>query len=437
MPAPVPGGALAECAPGEGRAVTVGERETRALELTTMGCRWRLDVGDLDPDHAQAMATRWQRCADLAADPDALVLDEERIGVRVFVGAAPEDLAPGTVRAGAATVDRVPYALSREITRTGLMRLRGRATLLHAAALADPDGRTLVLVAPSGGGKSTASRVLGARLGYVSDESVVLLEDGRIAPHPKPPSLIIDPQDRWHKEEPGPDELGLGPTPASPRLAALLTLRRDEDCPEPVIEEVGLIDQVLAVLPETSSTWWLEDGLDRLARAVTAGGQPARLRYAEVDTCHELVREHLARAASVAPTWEHLPAKGADRLPVDAAPEPTGTPGSTDTDDSTAAAKVAIEDHVRLVRAPWSDAIACDGEVLVLAGGRPLRLAGAGAVIWRAATTPLDLDELTQRVVEEFGEHPQAADLVRAAAAELVAHGVLAPHPSRDYRVAR
>ena len=349
----------------------------------------------------------------------------------VFVGAAPEDLAPGTVRAGAATVDRVPYALSREITRTGLMRLRGRATLLHAAALADPDGRTLVLVAPSGGGKSTASRVLGARLGYVSDESVVLLEDGRIAPHPKPPSLIIDPQDRWHKEEPGPDELGLGPTPASPRLAVLLTLRRDEDCPEPVIEEVGLIDQVLAVVPETSSTWWLEDGLDRLARAVTAGGPPARLRYAEVDTCHELVREHLARAASVAPTWEHLPAKGADRLPVDAAPEPTGAEVPTAADDA------AIEEGVALVRAPWSDAIACDGEVLVLAGGRPLRLAGAGAVIWRTATTPLDLDELTQRVVEEFGEHPQAADLVRAAAAELVAHGVLAPHPSRDDRVAR
>ena len=58
MLAPVAGGALAECAPGEGRAVTVGERETRALELTTMGCRWRLDIGDLDADHAEAMAAR-------------------------------------------------------------------------------------------------------------------------------------------------------------------------------------------------------------------------------------------------------------------------------------------------------------------------------------------------------------------------------------------
>ena len=50
------------------------------------------------------------------------------------------------------------------------------------------------------------------------------------------------------------------------------------------------------MLPETSSTWWLDDGLDRLARAVTAGGAPARLVYAEIDTCHALVAEHLAQS---------------------------------------------------------------------------------------------------------------------------------------------
>lgn len=390
------------------------DERTRVIDIVTMGCRWVLDVSDLAPDDADAMAQRWQRCAGLASAPEALRLEDEPISVRVYEGDAPTDVAAGTVLAGAASADRVPYALSREITRAGLMRLRGRATLLHAAALADPADRALALVAPSGGGKSTATRVLGTRLGYVSDESVILLSDGRIAPHPKPPSLVIDEEDRFHKEEPSPDALGLGPTPPLPRLTALLTLSRDPEVVEPAVEEVGLIEQVLAVIPETSSTWWLDDGLDRLARAVTSGGPPSTLRYAEIDTCHELVREHLERAAPVDPTWEHLPAKGADRLPVgvtDAtSEEPSGGP---------------LGDEDRVVRAPWSDAIACDGEVLVLAGPRPLRLAGPGAVIWRAAGGPTTLDELSECVVAEFGEHPQALDLVRAAVEQLLTHGVL------------
>ncbi|WP_068263531.1 hypothetical protein [Janibacter limosus] len=389
------------------------DEQTRTIDIVTMGCRWVLDVSDLAPDDADAMAQRWQRCVGLVSAPEALRLEDEPISVRVYEGDAPTDVEPGTVLAGAASAERVPYALSREITRAGLMRLRGRATLLHAAALADPAGRALALVAPSGGGKSTATRVLGTRLGYVSDESVILLSDGRIAPHPKPPSLVIDEEDRFHKEEPAPDALGLGPTPSLPRLTALLTLSRDPEVTEPAVEEVGLIEQVLEVIPETSSTWWLDDGLDRLARAVTAGGPPARLRYAEIETCHELVREHLERAAPVDPTWEHLPAKGADRLPVDTlsfSEDPDG---------------VRVDDGELLARAPWSDAIACDGEVLVLAGPRPLRLAGPGAVIWRAAGAPTTLDELSECVVAELGEHPQALDLTRAAVEQLLAHGVL------------
>lgn len=387
---------------------------TRTIDLVTMGCSWVLDVSDLDDAQAQAMAERWQRCIALAGDPDTVRLDEDPVRVRVYQGDAPTDREPGVLIAGAATADRVPYALSREITRAGLTRLRGRVTLLHAAALADPDGRALALVAPSGGGKSTATRVLGTRLGYVSDESVILLLDGRIAPHPKPPSLVIDPADRFHKEEPGPDALGLGPTPTAPRLAALLTLCRDQETTTPVIEEVGLIEQVLAVIPETSSTWWLDDGLNRLARAVTAGGQPARLRYAEIDTCHELVREHLARAAPVDPSWEHLPAKGADRLPVDVSDAL-----------SEDAAEITVGDEDRVVRAPWSDAIACDGEVLVLSGPRPLRLAGPGGIIWRAAETPVSLDVLAARVTEELGDHPEAAVIVHAATAQLLGYRAL------------
>ena len=79
----------------------------------------------------------------------------------------------------------------------------------------------------------------------------------------------------------------------------------------------------------------------------------------------------------------------------------------------------------RVVRAPWSDAIACDGEVLVLAGARPLRLAGPGAVVWRAAREPVTVADLTTTVVAELGEHPEADRIVGAAVADLIDHGAL------------
>ncbi|CAM3909610.1 hypothetical protein [Janibacter anophelis] len=397
--------------------MAVQEAGDEVVDLVTMGCAWTLDLSALPAAAAAEMRARWGRCAALAADPTTLLLDDEPHVLRVGLAG---DGTGATVVAG--DLERLPYVLSREITRLGLTRLRGRVTLLHAAALADADGRAVVLVAPSGGGKSTATSVLGHRLGYVTDESVVLRGDGRIAPHPKPPSLIIDPAERWHKAEPSPDESGLGPTPPAPRIAALLTLARDPAVTTSRIEPVGLVDQLLAVLPETSSTWWLDDGLDRLARAVTAGGAPARLVYAEVDTCHELVAEHLAQAARVEPTWEHLPPRPQERLPRDeegSAPEPTPrtahSPGEMRTDQA----------PPRVVRAPWSDAIACDGEVLVLAGARPLRLAGPGAVVWRAAGEPVTVAELTAAVVAELGEHPEANRIVGVSVADLLDHEVL------------
>ena len=390
------------------------------LDLVSMGCRWTLDLTALPGGDAAAMAARWQRCVALAAG-DPLVLDEDPVTVRAMITPTASTASTADERVVvAADPERLPYDLSREITRTGLGRLRGRVTLLHAAALADGSGRALVLVAPSGGGKSTATRVLGQRLGYVSDESVILLSDHRIAPHPKPPSLVIDPDDRMHKEERPPDELGLLPTPPSPTLAALVTLSRDPQAVTPALEPVGLIDQVLLVLPETSSTWLLPDGLHQLARAITAGGEPRRLHYAEIDACHDLLHEHLAQARPAPQTWQHVPPAKWQRLEDESTGE-RDVDGSGDPDPTCADLR-AVD---RVVRAPWSDAITVDGEVLVLAGSRPLRLAGAGAAIWSAATEPCTVEELTAHAVGALGENPDAPELVRQAVGELVDHDAL------------
>ena len=68
----------------------MGEAAVRAIDLATMGCTWVLDVSALDPDEADAMAHRWQRCVDLLAAPDRLRLVDEPIRVRVHAG----DIAP-------------------------------------------------------------------------------------------------------------------------------------------------------------------------------------------------------------------------------------------------------------------------------------------------------------------------------------------------------
>ena len=78
-----------------------------------------------------------------------------------------------------------------------------------------------------------------------------------------------------------------------------------------------------------------------------------------------------------------------------------------------------------MVLGAWSDAIAHEGEVLLLVDSSPLRLAGPGAVIWRAAETPRTLDELTTAVVTELGDHPDAGALVRTAVDDLLEHGAL------------
>ena len=70
----------------------------------------------------------------------------------------------------------------------------GRRINLHAGGVADESRRVLAVVGPSGTGKTTATLALARRLGYVSDETVSIDPDGTVAPHPKPLSVVPDPQ---------------------------------------------------------------------------------------------------------------------------------------------------------------------------------------------------------------------------------------------------
>ena len=121
--------------------------------------------------------------------------------------------------------------LSQQVTLAAIEAARGRAWMLHAAGIATPDGQVVVLVGPSGRGKTTASRALGAVYGYVSDETIAIDDDGRVWPYRKPLSVIEDPA--APKTQLPPSALGLQPLPdAELRVAAVVLLDRDPSHPE-------------------------------------------------------------------------------------------------------------------------------------------------------------------------------------------------------------
>ena len=175
--------------------------------------------------------------------------------------------------------------LSQAVALAGIEHGAGRLLMLHACGLTDPkSGRTVVLAAPSGMGKSTAALGLGRRWGYVSDETVAIAPTSEIVAFPKPLSLIRG--GRW-KEQVSPDDLGLASTPSSPHLAAIALLSRDADGPT-CVERVRRTEFIAHLAPHTSYLGELDRPLHRLADAVPSGGGLI-LRYADSQGLEALV----------------------------------------------------------------------------------------------------------------------------------------------------
>lgn len=208
-------------------------------------------------------------------DPD--VLDEARGSGADMVGSDARRL-----------MDR----LSPAVTLAAIEHQAGRLLMFHAAGLAAPSGRTLVLVAPSGTGKTTAARYLGQRLGYVTDETLALRADGTIAPYPKPLS-VIEPGVA-HKSQVGPDEALLQRAPDICRVSAIVILERDGSA-QPWLEPVDIVSALARLGPETSSLTRLDRPLHRLAEVVETAGGLRVLHYANAEqllqVAHDVLEE--------------------------------------------------------------------------------------------------------------------------------------------------
>lgn len=289
------------------------------------------------------------------------------------------------------------YAITSLVTMAALDATAGLRINLHAGAVADERGRALAVIGPSGSGKTTAIGLLATRLGYLSDETVSLDESLLVHGHPKPLSVITDPDEPHLKTSLSPDEAGLLRPPAESHLHRIVLLHRGDD-------DAGLVPvdpayAIAEVVEQTSSLVRLQDPILRLAEAIDACGGVWSLRYREIGARLDDLVGLLDREPRPSPARRHHP-------------------GGPATEPVAGAWR----------RAAWVDAVEYDDEVVLLVDDQVRVLAGPGVVAWLALEAPATQDELVAQITEVLGEHPDAARLVDDALHAMADQGlVLAP----------
>lgn len=191
---------------------------------------------------------------------------------------------------------RLLQRLTQSVTHALIGARSGELLMLHAAALADPTtGATAVFVAPGNTGKTTLCRTLGPARAYVTDETVGIARDGTIDPYPKPLS-VRRPDWPGVKDEQAPGASGLSAPAPTPWLAGIVLLHRDvaHDGP-PLVEDLDLLDAVIALTPESSAFMSTHQPLQWLADVLERTGGARRVTYAEVADLEPLAAEICAR----------------------------------------------------------------------------------------------------------------------------------------------
>lgn len=364
--------------------------------------------GGLTPAHAETLRRAWSRCVeadDGAAAPERVA--EPELGPPGGSFRATLASGRGTRIVEAGTFGHFAADLTSAVTLAAIEARAGEAMMLHASALADPaSGRAVALVGRSGMGKTTATRALAGRLGYVTDEAVAVEASGVIAPYPKPLSIITG-DAAAPKSQMGPDELGLRPAPAQARLAAVVLLDRNPEAPRPGVTPLGHAEAIIALAPQTSALARARQPLAWLCALLDACGGAVRITYREAHELPELVEGLLERGP--------IPARWA----------PAGSESGKATDDG-AARPGALLHRARVVDAVEIFADDDHGtELVALVGASVVRLSGVAPAIWRALETPACVEQLAGRLADDI---PLPADYearLREAVTELERHSLL------------
>lgn len=252
----------------------------------------------------EALRERWHLCLRDETDPDpqaaarAVVLDVEHRDDEHEGG-------PGSGawrREGDVVVDqdrrRLLQRLTQSVTHAAITARTGELLMLHAAGLAHPDsGATAVFVAPGNTGKTTLCLTLGPARSYLTDETVGIRRNGSVAAYPKPLS-VRRPDWVGVKDETAPGAVGLAPPKARPWVAGIILLdRRPGHEGPPLVQDLDLLDAVVALAPESSGFMRTDGPLRWLADVLERTGGARRVIYAEAGDLEPLVAQICARSS--------------------------------------------------------------------------------------------------------------------------------------------
>lgn len=299
------------------------------------------------------------------------------------------------MKVGTLRVDSVEQGLqdlTSRITVAMIEQLVGSGVMLHSAVIGDPESkRALALVGVSGSGKTTASRFLGSKLAYLTDETAVISDEGFVTPYPKPLSVIVDPN--APKEQQNPVEAGLNvvdPEDRGYKLTRIVLISRDEQAKEPRLERVPLHEALVFLSEQSSGLAKHPEGVVSLAKLVERCGGVWRLVYSEVEDTLPLVQDLL----------------NGGELP--------------DADEVESLEKYTVEDHLPGVylngtividRAPGTSAVRVgeDGPFLLLQDTALNELSEFAAECWLQAEGDISYDDLFARLAEIFEGLPAEA----------------------------
>lgn len=253
--------------------------------------------GGRSSELAQAVETAWERCLtgspDQHSEPASVVveafLDKEDEAVRQASGR-------GTV--ASTSLSELMHELTPAVTTAAITARAASLLMLHACVLADPSsGAAVVLVGPSGAGKTTLARTLGTSFGYVTDECAGICDDHTVVPFPKPLSVLGEDL-AGLKEQVSPEALGLLDPPGHLRVAAVLFLDRGTDArATPTLEAVPNVHALGMLCPQVSFVGSRPAPLQRIVALLDAVGGLRRVSYREAADLRPLVEQLVGEAS--------------------------------------------------------------------------------------------------------------------------------------------
>lgn len=280
------------------------------------------------------------------------------------------------------------------MTQIAMAKLAGRAVMLHAGAVSRADGQILALVTESGGGKTTAVIEFARNgWGYVTDETLAVV-DGAVLPFPKPLSLVMHPSAPDAKMLVSAEALGLGECPETLSMGHLVLLNRDPAASLPELTPLQPVEAAWRLIPHSSHLLDFDAPLQALAGLASSIKGCWTFAYRDIWASKDLLAE--------APD---LPPRHFAALPLS-------------------------NPHIALPAQTYGhgqvrDAIIDAESAALLINDTPVHLDLLTATVFEAAFEPSTAAEIVAHTVACFGDHPDAAALVKERLAFLVERGAL------------